>query len=215
MNFSGRRHRILFITLFVMAATLVLTVLGANLLLKPERFTGLLKSIATDNGLQLQLSQQASARLLPRPTVVLNGLRLRALDQNRPMISVTQIRLELPWRALLNGEVVIGKLQIQSPHINLNLARNYLASRSRSGKPFLPRIRSGIVISNGLLTQGGGILLRNFNLQAGRLIPGLPFTLQIAALTGSGQPIHLRIKAIPYQSHDRVAMKNVCLAGLR
>ncbi len=213
MNPPGRRHRILLATLAAMILALVLAVLGANLLLRPERFTSLLKSIAKDNGLQLQLSQQASARLFPHPSVVLSGLRLRILGQSQPMVSATQVRLELPWRALLNKELMIGKLQIRSPNINLNMARSYLASLPPSGKPFLPRIRSGIVISNGLLTQGGDILLRNFKLQAGHLIPGLPFTLQIAALTGSGQPLRLLIKAIPYQSHDRVGMKNLQVSG--
>jgi len=213
MNLPGRRHRILLVILSATVLALVLAVLGANLLLRPERFTSLLKSIATDNGLQLQLSQQASAQLFPRPTVVLSGLRLRALGQSQPMVSATQVRLELPWRALLNRELVIGKLQIQSPNINLNMARIYLASLPSSGKPFLPRIRSGMVISNGLLTQGDGILLRNFRLQAGRLMPGLPFALQIEALTGSGQAVRLLIKAVPYQSHDRIGMKKLQISG--
>ncbi len=213
MNLPGRHHRILIATLSALVLALVLAVLGANLLLRPERFTRLLKSIATDNGLQLQLSQPASARLFPRPTVVLSGLRLRVLGQSQPMVSATQVRLELPWRALLNRELVIGKLQIRSPNINLNMARSYLASLPRSGKPFLPRIRSGMVISDGLLTQGEGILLRNFKLQAGRLMPGLPFTLQIEALTSSGQPVRLLIKAVPYQSHSLVGMKNLQVSG--
>jgi uncharacterized protein involved in outer membrane biogenesis len=130
-----RPLRLVLIVLASVLGGVVLTVLAAlYLLLQPDRFTAMLKEQASDAGLQLTLSSPASPTLFPRPALHLEGITLIARDSgtgNTPAMPILQAangRLVLPWHTLFGGPMVISRMQINSPRVDLDALQTWLMS---------------------------------------------------------------------------------------
>lgn len=213
MNLS-RRTRILLLSLGGVVLALALgAVLAVHLLLQPQRFTKLLESAADAAGLRLELSEPASPELFPSPGLVLQGLSLSLPGHATPMLSVNRGKLFVPWRALLGGEPVITQLELDGPQIDLDELSAYVASLPTGKAPWLPRIRTGIHLGNGVLTSNGRNVLNAINITTGQLEPDQPFSLDISARNMQMQTLQLQIHGTPRSSPALVSMNPLDIRG--
>lgn len=195
-----RFPRRLLLAIAGMAAALLLMALGTvYTLLQPERFSAMLQAQAHGAGLELRLASPASPSLFPRPAIELRGITVTALDGNVPILLAARGSLALPWRALLQRQTVISRLQIEAPRVDLDALQAWLAEQQphdSHGSPILPRIDAGVSIDRGSIVRGNQVLLDDLSLDAGSLHPDRVFTLDAQALS-DGAPWQLRLHLIP------------------
>jgi len=210
----SRRLRRILLALGGLSAVLVLAlILAVYLLLQPERFTRMLQSQAEAAGLELSLASPASPTLFPRPGLDLDGITLNAEGSNTPILLAARGQLALPWHTLFGGPTVISQLRIASPRVDLGALQGWLASlpaRSTLTPPNIPRIDTGISISDGSLVSGNKVLLDNVSLEAGSLLSGQPFPLSLSATAG-GSPWQLRLSATPRIEGNTLQLNNISL----
>ncbi len=210
----GRRARAWLIgTLAALALLLACALLAVHLLLQPRRFTALLEDAAGTAGLKLTLAQPASPELFPSPGLVLQGLRLEVPGHAAPMLSATRGKLFVPWRALLGGAPGITRFELDEPQINLDEVDAFVAAMPAGRTPWLPRIRTGILLADGSLLRNGHPVLDALRITSGALEPGQPFLLTLAARNASGQPLSIRIAGVPSRSENAVALDRMQLTG--
>lgn len=210
-----RRLRLILLALGVPVLTVtVLVMVTVYLLLQPDRFTAMLQSQARDAGLQLTLASPASPSLFPRPALDLQGITLNARGANAPILLAARGRLALPWRTLFGGPTVITQLQIDAPRVDLDALQawlNGLPVVAPGAPPDIPRINTGIRISDGSMVRGNQVLLGNVTLETGSLISGQPTSLQLSATTSSGTPLQLRLSATPGLQGNSLQLEDIVL----
>jgi len=145
-----RRWRI---ALAVVALLCVVAAFALNRLLQPERVTALLASQARSVGLDLQVDGAAHYRFLPRIEAVLPTTRIGA-DGNTPLLAAQSIRARMPWHSLWSGQLVIDDLSIESPVLDLDALRAWLAARPATNAP-APDVRFNIRINDAKIVSGG------------------------------------------------------------
>ncbi len=209
-----RRLRITLLSLtgllLVLAATGLILV---YVMLRPERFTAMLRDSARDAGMQLTLAAPARPSLWPRPGVRLQGLQLFVQGQSYPLLVADNGRIVVPWRTLLGGSTAITTLELDAPRLDLDQLRQAVAAlpASQAAAPQLPRIDTGIRIHDGALVQGRTTLLRHVELRTGALMPDHPFGLDADAEDTSGRGQQLHLSFTPH----RTPGQDIELAGLR
>jgi uncharacterized protein involved in outer membrane biogenesis len=183
------------IMLLLATAALVL----AYVMLRPERFTGILRNSARNAGMELTLTAPAKPTLWPRPGVRLQGLQLYVQGQSYPVLVADSGRIVVPWRTLLDGKSAITKLELNAPRLDLGQLRRALATLPEgSGKSAkLPRIDTGITIRNGALVHDNEQLLQDIDLHTGALVPDQAFSLVAHARNAAGQPQQLKLQFKP------------------
>jgi len=197
-----RPLRVLLVTSASIAAGLVLVILVAlYLLLQPDRFTELLKEQANNAGLRLTLSSPASPTLFPRPALQLEGITLVANSASpnaMPILLAANGELVLPWRTLLGRQVMISRMQINSPRVDLDALQAWLMNMPPQAVPEeIPRIATGVRIRNGSIVQNNSELLSNVSLDTGRLSPGQAFWVNLSAKETDGTPLQWQLSTIP------------------
>ncbi|KZC18136.1 membrane assembly protein AsmA [Rhodanobacter sp. FW510-R12] len=211
----SRRLRLTLLLLGGLALAAVLAaVVAVYLLLQPERFTRMLQTQARSAGLELNLSSPASPTLFPRPALDLNGITLNAAGASAPILLAARGQLVLPWHTLFGGPTVISQLQIDSPRVDLDALQEWLAalpSHPVGSPPNIPRIDTGVDINHGSVVRGNAVLLDNVSLEAGRLISGQPFPLNLSATTAAHTPLQLRLSATPRIEGSTLQLDNVSL----
>lgn len=198
----------------VLAALLLAAVIVVYWLLQPDRFTSAMQAQANALGLELNLASPASPTLLPRPALELQGITLNERGAGMPILLAARGRLALPWRTLLGGPIVITRLEIDAPRVDLDALQGWLASlpaTDSSHPPQIPRIDTGILISRASLVRGNDILLENLALETGELTPGEPFSLDLTARDGSGDPVLMRLLTTPRMSGASMEFQNISL----
>jgi len=198
----------------VLVAGLLALLVTVYLLLQPERFTAMLQSQAAQAGLDLSLASPASPTLFPRPALELQGLTLTAQGASMPIVLAANGRLALPWRTLFGGPTVISRLEIDAPRVDLDALQAWLSAlpSGAGGAPNIPRIDTGVRIARGTLVRGNQLLLRDFSLDAGRLLSGEPFPLVVSAKDAAGTPMQLRLTATPRIRGNALQLDNIDLA---
>ncbi|MEO9078575.1 MAG: AsmA family protein [Rhodanobacter sp.] len=196
----SRRLRLTLLGLGSLAAAAALAlILAIYLLLQPDRFTAMLQTQARAAGLELNLASPASPSLFPQPALELSGITLNAEGASAPILLAARGRLVLPWHTLLGGPTVISQLEIDAPRVDLDALQAWmmgLPKQAENAKPNIPRIDTGMTINRGSVVRGNEVLLDNVTLQAGHLISGQPFPLNLSA-TAAGEPWRLRLSATP------------------
>lgn len=194
-----------------MAAVAVLVVLAIaagvyiHRLLQPDRFTTLLENDLAAVGLKLRLQAPAEPTLFPRPGVQLKGFSLTNSGSNRPVLQAAGATIVVPWRALLHGEVAIERVDVASPHLNVDELGSLLARLPRrAGPPRLPTITTGVHMSQGTLSRNGSPLLFDFSVETGALAPGKMFRLEAAARGAAGNRFTAVLTTVPSAAHDGV-----------
>ena len=199
-----RPLRLLLITLASIAGAIALVlVVALYLLLQPDRFTAMLKQQADQAGLQLTLSSPASPTLFPRPALQLEGITLTASHAGPnalPILLAANGRLVLPWRTLLGRQVVISRMQINSPRVDLGALQAWLMDlppESATVPEEIPRIATGVRIRNGSVVQDNSEWLSDVSLDTGRLAPGQAFWVNLSAKETDGTPLQWKFSSVP------------------
>jgi len=199
-----RPLRLTLIALASLAGGIVLIVLvSLYLLLQPDRFTAMLKEQANQAGLRLTLSSPASPTLFPRPALQLEGITLVARDAGSnamPILLAANGRLVLPWRSLFGRQVVISRMQINSPRVDLDALQAWLMHlppQSAAMPGEIPRIATGVRIRNGSVVQNNSEWLSNVSLDTGRLAPGQAFWVNLSAKETDGTPLQWQFSGVP------------------
>lgn len=211
---SRRLRLILLICGGIVLAALLTLVVVVYLLLQPERFTSMLQSQAQNIGLELHLAEPASPSLFPSPALELRGITLNAQRATTPILLAARGRLALPWRTLFGGPTVISQLQIEAPRVDLDALQAWLDELppSKPGKVLdIPRIDTGVSIRRGSIVRGNSLLLSNLDLEAGHLVSGQPFPLQLSARTPSGLPLTLRLSSTPRIDGGTLELQDIAL----
>ncbi len=210
-----RRWRLILLVLGGIALTaLLVVVVAVYLLLRPDRFTAMLQDQARSAGLELNLASPASPTLFPRPALDLSGITINAQDASFPILLAARGQLVLPWRTLLGGPTVISQLQIDAPRVDLGALQAWLASlpvQPQSAPTNIPRIDTGVRIIRGSIVRGDQLLLGNVSLDAGSLISGQPFPLNLSATTAAGLPLQLHLLATPRIHENSLQLDDVAL----
>lgn len=199
-----RPLRWLLIGLASIAGAVALVVLVAlYLLLQPDRFTAMLKQQAHEAGLQLTLSSPASPTLFPRPALQLEGITLTASGAGpnaMPILLAANGRLVLPWRTVFGREVVISRMQINSPRVDLDALQAWLMNlppQSTTVPEEIPRLATGLRIRNGSVVQNNSEWLSDVSLDTGRLAPGQAFWVTLSAKETDGTPLQWKFSSVP------------------
>lgn len=184
---------IVLILLAVLAGVLIV-----RSLLQPQRFTALLQSRLADAGLVLSVDKPASPALWPHPAVQLQGFRLSVAGAATPLLSASEARIVVPWRALWRRELAIERLEIETPRIDIEQLQTLLTRTPHgAGAPQLPHIGAGMRIVNGTLVRGNEPLLFDINAETGPLVPGTPFHLDASARNGADRGGKLSLRMLP------------------
>lgn len=214
-----RPLRLLLIILASVSGGVALTVLIAiYLLLQPDRFTAMLKEQATNAGLQLSLSSPASPTLFPRPALHLEGITLIAGNANPgnsasyPILQAANGRLVLPWRTVFGGPMVISRMQINSPRVDLDALQAWLMSlppQSVRVPEQIPSIVTGVRIRNGSVVENNSEWLSDVSLDTGRLTQGQPFGITLSGKEPNGTPLQLELSTVPRIANGGLMLDNV------
>jgi hypothetical protein len=217
----SRPLRWLLIALTSVLGGIALIVLASlYLLLQPDRFTAMLQQQASDAGLQLTLSSPASPTLFPRPALELEGITLVARGTgagnatNMPILLAANGRLVLPWHTLFGGPVVISRMQINSPRVDLDALQAWLMSlppQSAAVPEQIPRIVTGVRIRNGSLVENNSQWLDGVSLDTGRLAPGQPFGMMLSGKETDGTPLQLQVSMVPNITDGALILDNIAL----
>lgn len=212
---SLRAHPWRWIAAAVIVLILALALAGALIvrsLLQPQRFTALLQSQLANAGLILSVDKPASPALWPHPAVQLQGFRLSVAGATTPLLSASEARMVVPWRALLNRELAIERLEIENPRIDLDQLQALLSRMPHgTGAPALPRIGAGIRIVNGTLVRADQPLLFDVNAETGPLMPGTPFHLDASARNGADRGGTLSLRMLPRQQDGSLDFEQIDL----
>ncbi|MFK2891361.1 membrane assembly protein AsmA [Dyella flagellata] len=199
-----RPLRLLLIALAsIIGCVVLVVVVELYLLLQPDRFTAMLKQQAHEAGLQLTLSSPASPTLFPRPALQLEGITLTASNAGAnamPILLAANGQLALPWNTVFGHEVVISRMQINSPRVDLNALQAWLMNlppQSATVPQQIPRIATGVRIRNGSVVQNNSEWLSNVSLDTGRLAPGQAFWVSLSAKETDGTPLNWQFSSVP------------------
>jgi hypothetical protein len=216
-----RPLRLLLIVFASVLGGVAVTVLAAlYLLLQPDRFTAMLKQQATDAGLQLTLSSPASPTLFPRPSLHLEGITLIARNTssvntaNYPILQAANGRLVLPWRTVFGGPMVISRMQINSPRVDLDALQAWLMSlppQSAAVPEQIPRIVTGVRIRNGSVVENNNEWLSDVSLDTGRLVTGEAFSINLSGKEPNGTPLQLELSMVPGITGGVLMLDNITL----
>ncbi len=191
---------------------LLAAVLFVRSLLQPQRFTAVLQSQLAGAGLILSVEKPAAPTLWPHPAVQLQGFRLSSIGSNAPLLTATEARIVVPWRALLHRELAIERLEIQSPRIDLDQLQALTSKLPHaSGAPQLPHIGAGIRITDGTLVRGDEPLLFDIDAETGALLPDVPFRLAASARNGDDRAGRLVLSALPRHQDDTLRFDRIRL----
>jgi len=212
---SLRRHPWRWFAAAAIALILVALIAAAlfvRSLLQPQRFTALLQSQLAGAGLVLAVDKPAAPALWPHPAVQLQGFQLSSIGSNAPLLTATEARIVVPWRALLHRELAIERLEIQSPRIDLDQLQALTSKLPHvSGAPQLPRIGAGIRITDGTLVRGDEPLLFDIDAETGALLPDIPFRLAASARNGDDRAGRLVLSALPRHQDDTLRFDRISL----
>ena len=195
------RHPWRWIATAVIVLILALVLAGVLIvrsLLQPQRFTALLQSQLANAGLVLSVDKPASPALWPHPAVQLQGFRLSVAGATTPLLSASEARIVVPWRALLHRELAVERLEIENPRIDLDQLQTLLSRMPHgAGAPRLPRIGAGLRIVNGTLVRADEPLLFDVNAETGPLLPGTLFHMDATARNGADRGGKLSLRMLP------------------
>ena len=171
---------------WILAAFVVLAALAAvwvNRQLEANRLTATVLARAGEAmGLEFTIEGTPEYALRPEPRLVLPGLKVRQPGAAAPWIlRAERAEVSLPWDTLTgDGSLVITRLELVRPELELAALSAWLASRPPSQEPFeLPTFTDGLELSNGRVS-GAGWDVESLALSLPTLVPGSPAEAELS-----------------------------------
>ena len=225
MEAATPRKRRRWLWLVALAALSLGAYLGVRQLLDPERLSAFLLRQASDaTGLAFSSEQPASVGLWPDLHLELSGLQAHVPSPPAPVpqlparvLRVERLEVVLPWSALFEDTLVLRRLRLQAPHLDLAASRAWLAARSDDGPPAplrLPRLDTPLVASGGRISHPDGSLA-DVNLTLDALRDGEPSVLRLSAIAADAQMQHRQPFELALGFTPRVAADGLHLDPLR
>ena len=201
----SRRARVGWLALLVLASLFLLVLLAAwwlARLLQPERLTPLLLAEAEKRlGLVLSVERPAEYALRPEPRLRLSGLSARRPGATSPLLTLQRLELSLPWSTLTGEGLVIHRLDLIGPVLDLPAIQDWLAQRPPGeATDQLPTLTEGMRIEDGRVLADGW-RLEALNLSLPRLEAGRALTLtasgSLSLAEAAPWPWRLHAQAVP------------------
>lgn len=151
--------------------------------LEPVRLANtVLSRLGAATGLEMTFEGEPDYALRPEPRLLLPGFQARVPGAAAPMFKAARVEVSLPWETIWGGDdVVITRIELQRPQLDLEAMLAWLESRPPSDAPFeLPTLTDGLRVS-------GGVVVANdwradaVSLELPSLHPGKPATLALSA----------------------------------
>lgn len=143
--------------LLVVGALLAALSLIATWLLQPKQLVPLILDRA-GNALSLDMSASpdAEARLRGTPQLVVRDLVVREPGGDAVLLRAKRVLLSLPWSSVRNAgeDVVIRRIELDAPDIDLAAVRAWLAKRPPSEETAIPTLTDGLRITDGRVVDG-------------------------------------------------------------
>ena len=180
----SRRARRWLVVLAVLALLVLLLAWWINRQLEPSRLAA---TVLDRAGKSLQLrfgfSGTPEYALRPEPRLLLPGLTVAGLE-GEPFLTAKRAEISLPWDTITGGAPVITRLQLDSPVLQIDGLRRWLASRPR--EPFkLPTLTQGLAVRDGTIL-GDGFAVRGLALDLPRLKQGEPADISASGRYAQG-----------------------------
>ncbi|HEU0153880.1 MAG TPA: hypothetical protein VFQ84_11120 [Arenimonas sp.] len=151
--------------------------------LEPTRLTATVLARAGDAlGLEFSIDGTPEYALRPEPRLVLPGLKVRQPGAAAPWIlRAERAEVSLPWDTLTGGDaLVITRVELQRPELDLGALATWQASRPASTGPFeLPTFTQGVVITEGRVS-GQDWSVESLALAVPALVPGAPAEAELS-----------------------------------
>ncbi|KFN47790.1 hypothetical protein [Arenimonas metalli] len=171
---------------WILAAFVVLAGLAAtwvNRQLEPNRLTATVLARAGEAlGLEFMIEGTPEYALRPEPRLVLPGLKVRQPGAAAPWIlRAERAEVSLPWDTLTGGDaLVITRVELQRPELDLAALASWQASRPPSNTPFeLPTFTDGLLVRDGRLL-GAEWAIESFALELPELVPDSPASAELS-----------------------------------
>lgn len=146
------RRRLLALGALLAALSLLVT-----WLLQPKQLVPLIldragKALALD----IRASPDAQARLRGTPQLVVRDLVVREPGGDAVLLRAKRVLLSLPWSSVRDAgkDVVIQRIEVDAPVVDLSAVRAWLAKRPPSEETKIPELRDGLRVTDGRLVDG-------------------------------------------------------------
>ena len=167
--------------LAVLAALALLAAWWIDRQLEPVRLANtVLSAIGKSQGMELSFSGTPDYSLRPEPRLRIPSLVARQPGAAAPLLTAREAEVSLPWATVWGeGPVVITRITLQSPAVDLAALTEWLGSRPASGDSVLPTLTEGVSIRNGRLVARGW-RIESLSLTLPRLAPGQPASADVS-----------------------------------
>jgi hypothetical protein len=143
--------------LLVLGALLAALSLVVTWLLQPKQLVPLILDRAGKAlSLQITASPDAEARLRGTPQLIVRDLVVREPGGDAVLLRAKRALLALPWSSVRSGgkDVVIRRIELDAPELDLAAVRIWLAKRLPSDETAIPTLTDGLRVTDGRLVDG-------------------------------------------------------------
>jgi hypothetical protein len=160
--------------------------------LEPERLTTtVLTRLGDSLDLDISFSGTPEYAFKPEPRLQVPNLVVRDPATGKVVLRARRLEASLPWATVKGGDVVITRLDLEEPVLDVDALQRWLASRPKV--PFkLPTLTQGAHVTGGTVV-GNGWTLEDLDLDLPRLATGAPVDLDFA-LRGRRDAIDLHAR---------------------
>jgi hypothetical protein len=173
---DGTRSRRRWIVLGVFALLLGLGWWFVDRQLEPQRLTAtVLSRLGAQFKLDFEFSGTPEYAFRPEPRLRVPNLVVTDPATGKTVLRAKQLEVSLPWATVRGGPVVITRLVLDEPVLDLDGLQRWLAARPKA--PFeLPTLTDGAAVTHGTVV-GNGWELRDLTLDLPHLSTGNPADL--------------------------------------
>jgi hypothetical protein len=191
---AGARPRRKWIVLGVFALLALFGWWFVDRQLEPERLTAtVLGRLGDSLGLDITFSGTPEYAFKPEPRLQVPDLVVRDPATGKIVLRAKRLEASLPWTTIRGegGDVVITRLELEQPVLDVDALQRWLASRPKV--PFkLPTLTHGAQVTDGTVV-GNGWTLEDLDLELPHLATGAPVDLAFS-LRGRRDAIDLRAR---------------------
>lgn len=164
-----------------LAIVLALAAWWVDRQLEPTRLARTVLAMAGEaQGLEIAFEGQPEYALRPEPRLVLPGVVVRQRGAAAPWLTAARAEVSLPWDTIWgDGPVVITRIELQSPVLDLAGFDAWLASRPDTGATEIPTLTRGLRVADGRVL-GEEWQLAALSLDLPSLSPGGPARAELA-----------------------------------